>query len=258
MTLSEDFENAGRLFFRLDDDSCRALCKDYIPYLDRSHTPTYRKWLAEREETGITQARFAQKHGINFGSQVRNEIEAARIENENRLQAAFDEFVHWHKDEIYKAQCDAILMMNKQDDEQDAKNKRDEELANSAARQKWQDSIRQYLDGQEVAMNTGYKGAEGKINRLLAIGYKVKCASGNMVFLYYDGGEKPCAEDIESIFPFKFEYKPKNLSRLYGIVLPKRICGVQIPHDLHLKGYEYPEYKHRCSVLTMTKGVERQ
>lgn len=230
----------------LDDESKRRLYPEYKFHCGRQFTPTYQRWKKENCETNMTQKEFSEKENIDFNKCVTAELYSLRKENEDNLQSAFDSFVKSHKDEIFKAQCYAIkkLVAEKKKFHEAVEQKKNEQKNN--AWREYCESIRQYVDGKDVAVSTLKNDNNlSFINNLLKVGYKVRCASAGMVFLYFDGEKKPIVKQIEHFIPF--EYKPKEIRMAipYSLSISNQIIeidGVKMRGAWRLLGYEYPDY----------------
>lgn len=238
------FDFNGRI--RLDDESIRALYPEFILNTDyKNISPTYLKWKKENEETGITQRDFLEKNGLgkysNFFSTCQKEADSLCEKQYEELQRRFDAFVKEHKDEIYKAQIEAIKASeeaNKKDEEEWEKEK---ELKRKNARFEYERGLIQYRNGSDIALSTLKENDNlDLINQLLTLGYSVKCASASMVFLTWEHEEKPSMGELEKIFPFEYE-EPRERGLFTRCVMTERVCGVMIDSDYHLLGYEYPK-----------------
>lgn len=224
---------------RLDEESVKALYPEYEFNWGYRNSNTYNEWKSEHEKSGITQKQFLSEKGWTqgmFRSKVASEVSFFHGKQEQELQERFDSFVAENKEEIYKAQCDAIKDSN-------AKYKKQKEEIQIEARKGYEERVRQYLDGNDLAVSTLQKDDNVDfLNKLLRIGYKVRCSSASIVFLYFDGAKKPTVEQMEKIIPFEQEDKSYKKPRFYpAIYITARIKGVSIPFHYHLSGYEYPK-----------------
>ena len=242
MKLSKEngFDFVG--YIRLDDKSIKALYPEFMLNADyQKLSPTYLKWKNENEETGITQRNFRIKYGLgtNFYKICKKEVEKICEKQYEELQRRFDAFVKEHKDEIYKAQIEAIKASeNKKRKEEWEKEK---ELKRKNARLEYEQGLIQYRNGSDIALSTlKEKNNLDLINQLLILGYSVKCASASMVFLTWEHKEKPSMTELEKIFPF--EYEEPDVRRFFSIrCITEPVCGVTIDSCYHLLGYEYPK-----------------
>ena len=231
----------------LDDESIKALCPEFkeIPYKDYSQSPTYQEWQKAKEERGISQTNWAKENGIkNFYKVVNGEIYEKQVEREKKVYNAFCVFVEAHKKEIFEKQVKA---WNKEFDEKEKlKNRRLEiiEEAKLKALEKWREECLQFTDGRELAIEDKYCRF---INKLLSVGYKVKCASKDVVYLYWDKSEKMTDEQAEQLKPFQFDEKTVDFREItnHGFFITptvetERINGVLVKKNWFLKGFEYP------------------
>lgn len=226
------FDFNGRI--RLDNESINALYPEFSLNTDyKKISPTYLKWKKENEETGITQHDFFNKYELgkhdNFYSFCKREAESLCKKQYEELQRRFDAFVKEHKDEIYKAQIEAIKASEKA-----------KELKRKNARFEYEQGLIQYRNGSDIALSTLKEDNNlDLINQLLTLGYSVKCANASMVFLTWENEEKPSMAELEEIFPFK-QVVPRE-RRFTKHIMTERVCGVVIDSDYHLLGYEYPK-----------------
>lgn len=248
---------------RLDDESIKALYPEFLLNTDyKNISPTYLKWKKENEETGITQNDFKEKYGLNknsynFQAICKKEVESICQKQYEELQRRFDAFVKEHKDEIYKAQIEAIKASEnenkkrKEEIEKENKKRKEEmekenELKRKNARFEYERGLIQYRNGSDIALSTLKENNNlGLINQLLTLGYSVKCASASMVFLTWEHKENPSITELEKIFPFEYEEPDVEEPDERGF-FPIRyktepVCGVVIDSDYHLLGYEYPK-----------------
>lgn len=247
---------------RLDDASIKALYPEFMLNTDyQKLSPTYLKWKKENEETGITQEDFKEKYGLgkysNFYSICKKEVEPIRKKQYEELQRRFDAFVKEHKDEIYKAQIEAIKAsenenkkrkeeMEKENKKRKEKWEKENELKRKNARFEYERGLIQYRNGSDIALSTlKEKNNLDLINQLLILGYSVKCASASMVFLTWEHKEKPSMTELEKIFPFEYEepdVEEPDVRRFFSIrCTTEPVCGVTIDSCYHLLGYEYPK-----------------
>lgn len=230
---------------RLDDESIKALYPEFLLNADyQKLSPTYLKWKKENEETGITQHDFLNKYELgkneNFYSFCKKEADSLCKKQYEELQRRFDAFVKEHKDEIYKAQIEAIKASEKANKKAEEEWEKEKELKRKNARLEYERGLIQYRNGSDIALSTlKEKNNLDLINQLLTLGYSVKCASASMVFLTWENEEKPSMTELEKIFPFEYE-EPRG-RRISSRVMTERVCGVMIDSDCHLLGYEYPK-----------------
>lgn len=260
------FDFNGRI--RLNGESIKALYPEFLLDTDyRNLSPTYLKWKKENEETGITQREFREKYRLgNQGSfylLCNKEAESLCKKQYDELQRRFDAFVKEHKDEIYKAQIEAIEASEKktkkakEEWEKETKKAKEErekekELKRKNARFEYERGLTQYRNGSDIALSTLEENNNlDLINQLLSLGYSVKCASASMVFLTWGHEEKPSMAELEKIFPFEYEENPFEAdakkstyfvpASFYPIhCMTEPVCGVVIDSDYHLLGYDYP------------------
>jgi hypothetical protein len=203
------------------------------------------KWKKENEETGITQNDFKEKYGLNknsytFHTICLKEAESICKKQYEELQRRFDAFVKEHKDEIYKAQIEAIKAGEKANKKAKEEWKKEKELKRKNARFEYERSLIQYRNGSDIALSTLKENDNlDLINQLLTLGYSVKCASASMVFLTWEQEKKPFMAELEKIFPFEYEEPRERIFTKH--FLTERVCGVVIDSDYHLSGYEYPK-----------------
>jgi len=234
---------------RLDDESIKALYPEFLLNADyQKLSPTYLKWKKENEETGITQNDFREKYGLNknsynFHAICKREADSLCEKQYEELQRRFDAFVKGHKNEIYKAQIEAIKASEKANKKAEEEWEKEKELKRKNARLEYEWGLIQYRNGSDIALSTLKENNNlDLINQLLSLGYSVKCASASMVFLTWEHEENPSIAELEKIFPFKYEEPIKR--RLFPTrVMAERVCGVMIDSDYHLLGYEYPKDK---------------
>ena len=233
-------------FIRLDDKSIKALYPEFMLNADyQKLSPTYLKWKKENEETGITQRNFSGKYGLgtksNLYSICQKEVEQICKKQNEELQRRFDAFVKEHKDEIYKAQIEAIKASEKENKKRKEEMEKENELKRKNARFEYERGLIQYRNGSDIALSTlKEKNNLDLINQLLILGYSVKCASASMVFLTWEHKEKPSMTELEKIFPF--EYEEPDVRRFFSIrCITEPVCGVTIDSCYHLLGYEYPK-----------------
>lgn len=230
---------------RLDDESIRALYPEFLLTTDyKNISPTYLKWKKENEETGITQRDFLEKYGLgkysNFFSICQKEADSLCKKQYEELQRRFDAFVKEHKDEIYKAQIEAIKASENANKKVVEEWEKEKELKRKNARFEYEQWLIQYRNGSDVALSTLKENDNlDLINQLLTLGYSVKCASASMVFLTWEHEEKTSMAELEKIFPFEYEEPRERIFTKH--FLTERVCGVMIDSDYHLLGYEYPK-----------------
>ena len=237
------FDFNGRI--RLDDESIKALYPEFFLNTDyQKISPTYLKWKKENEETGITQYDFWNKYGLgkqgSFYSLCKKEAEPLCEKQYEELQRRFDAFVKEHKDELYKAQIEAIKASKKANKKAVEEWEKEKELKRKNARLEYERGLIQYRNGSDIALSTLKENNNLElINQLLTLGYSVKCASASMVFLTWEHEENPSIAELEKIFPFEYE-EPRE--RLFTrCVKTEPVCGVMIDFCYHLLGYEYPK-----------------
>ena len=237
------FDFNGRI--RLDDESIKALYPEFPLDMDyRKISPTYLKWKKENEKTGITQHDFRDKYGLgnqgSFYSRCQKETYPIFEKAEEELQRRFDAFVKGHKDEIYKAQIEAIKEGERATRKKKEEWEKEKELKRKNARFEYEQGLIQYRNGSDIALSTLKENNNLElINQLLTLGYSVKCASASMVFLTWEHEEKPSMAELEKIFPF--EYEEPEIGVYACRYLTEPVCGVVIDSDYHLLGYEYPK-----------------
>lgn len=237
------FDFNGRI--RLDDESIKALYPEFSLNTDyQKISPTYLKWKKENEETEITQRDFLNKYGLGkqgpFYSLCKKEAEPLCKKQYEELQRRFDAFVKEHKDEIYKAQIEAIKEGERATRKKKEEWEKEKELKRKNARFEYEQGLIQYRNGSDIALSTLKENANlGLINQLLTLGYSVKCASASMVFLTWEREENPSMAELEKIFPFEYEEPEIGVYACHYLTEP--VCGVVIDSDYHLLGYEYPE-----------------
>lgn len=230
---------------RLDDESIKALYPEFLLNADyQKLSPTYLKWKKENEETGITQHDFLNKYELGkqgtFYSFCKKEAESLCKKQYEELQRRFDAFVKEHKDEIYKAQIEAIKASEKANKKAEEEWEKEKELKRKNARLEYEWGLIQYRNGSDIALSTLKENNNlDLINQLLSLGYSVKCASASMVFLTWEHEENPSIAELEKIFPFEYE-EPRG-RRFSSRVMTERVCGVVIDSCYHLLGYEYPK-----------------
>lgn len=231
---------------RLDDESIKALYPEFLLNADyQKLSPTYLKWKKENEETGITQNDFREKYGLNknsynFHAICKKEADSLCKKQYEELQRRFDAFVKEHKDEIYKAQIEAIKASEKANKKAEEEWEKEKELKRKNARLEYEWGLIQYRNGSDIALSTLKENNNlDLINQLLSLGYSVKCASASMVFLTWEHEENPSIAELEKIFPFEYE-EPRG-RRFSSRVMTERVCGVVIDSCYHLLGYEYPK-----------------
>jgi hypothetical protein len=231
---------------RLDDKSIKALYPEFFLNTDyQKLSPTYLKWKKENEETGITQLHFIFKYGFgtqsNFYQICKKEAEKICKKQYEELQRRFDAFVKEHKDEIYKAQIEAIKASENENKKRKEEMEKENELKRKNARFEYERGLIQYRNGSDIALSTlKEKNNLDLINQLLILGYSVKCASASIVFLTWEHKEKPSMTELEKIFPF--EYEEPDVRRFFSIrCTTEPVCGVVIDSCYHLLGYEYPK-----------------
>ena len=245
---------------RLDDASIKALYPEFILNTDyQKLSPTYLKWKNENEERRITQRNFRIKYGLgtNFYQICKKEADSFCEKQYEELQRRFDAFVKEHKDEIYKAQIEAIKAsenenkkrkeeMEKENKKRKEKWEKENELKRKNARFEYERGLIQYRNGSDIALSTlKEKNNLDLINQLLILGYSVKCASASMVFLTWEHKENPSMTELEKIFPFEYEEPDVEEPDERGFFLiryeTEPVCGVVIDSCYHLLGYEYPK-----------------
>ena len=231
---------------RLDDESIKALYPEFFLNTDyQKLSPTYLKWKKENEETGITQHDFKEKYGLNknsynFHAICKKEAESICEKQYEELQRRFDAFIKEHKDEIYKAQIEAIKASENANKKAVEEWEKERELKRKNARFEYERGLIQYRNGSDIALSTLKENNNLElINQLLTLGYSVKCASASMVFLTWEQEEKPFMAELEKIFPF--EYEEPRVRIFTKHFLTERVCGVMINSEYHLLGYEYPK-----------------
>ena len=260
MKLSKEngFDFVG--YIRLDDKSIKALYPEFILNADyQKLSPTHLKWKKENEETGITQRNFRIKYGLgtNFYQICKKEADSFCEKQYEELQRRFDAFVKEHKDEIYKAQIEAIKAsenenkkrkeeMEKENKKRKEKWEKENELKRKNARFEYERGLIQYRNGSDIALSTlKEKNNLDLINQLLILGYSVKCASASMVFLTWEHKENPSMTELEKIFPFEYEEPDVEEPDVRGFFsircTTEPVCGVIIDSCYHLLGYEYPK-----------------
>lgn len=278
MYLSKEngFDFVGRI--RLDDESLKALYPEFLLETEyQKISPTYLKWKKENEETGIRQHDFLKKYGLKkisykFAVICKKEAETLCKKQYEELQRRFDAFVKEHKDEIYKAQIEAIKASEKAQIEENKaiekankeaveKWEKEKELKRKNARLDYEQSLIQYRNGCDIALSTLKENDNlNLINQLLNMGYSVKCASASMVFLTWEREENPSMSELEKIFPFKYEvpwevsFSPARpyVTRHFKT---EPVCGVVIDSDYHLLGYDYPNIN--SDQLVFKRGVKK-
>lgn len=237
------FEFNGRI--RLADESINALYPEFSLNTDyQKISPTYLKWKKENEETGITQHDFWNKYELgkqgNFYSFCKKEADSLCEKQYEELQRRFDAFVKEHKDEIYKAQIEAIKEGERATRKKKEEWEKEKELKRKTARLEYEQGLIQYRNGSDIALSTLKENNNLElINQLLTLGYSVKCASASMVFLTWEREENPSIAELEKIFPF--EYEEPKIGVYACRYLTEPVCGVVIDSDYHLLGYEYPK-----------------
>lgn len=238
------FDFNGRI--RLDDESIKALYPEFLLNMDyKNISPTYLKWKKENEETGITQNDFKEKYGLNknsynFHAICQKEAESFCEKRYKELQRRFDAFIKEHKDEIYKAQIEAIKASEKANKKAEEEWEKEKELKRKNARFEYEQGLIQYRNGSDIALSTLKENNNlDLINQLLTLGYSVKCASASMVFLTWEHEENPSMAELEKIFPFEYEEPRRRIFTNH--FQTERVCGVMIDSDYHLLGYEYPK-----------------
>lgn len=229
---------------RLDDESIKALYPEFLLTTDyKNISPTYLKWKKENEETGITQSDFLEKYGLgkySFFSNCQKEADLLCKKQYEELQRRFDAFIKEHKDEIYKAQIEAIKASENANKKAVKEWEKEKELKRKNARFEYEQSLIQYRNGSDIALSTLKENDNlDLINQLLTLGYSVKCASASMVFLTWEQEEKPFMAELEKIFPFEYEEPRERIFTKH--FLTERVCGVMINSKYHLLGYEYPK-----------------
>ena len=230
---------------RLDDESIKALYPEFPLNMDyREISPTYLKWKKENEETGITQHDFRDKYGLgnqgSFYSRCQKETYPIFEKAGDELQRRFDAFVKEHKDEIYKAQIEAIKASEKANKKAEEEWEKEKELKRENARFEYERGLIQYRNGSDIALSTLKENDNlDLINQLLTLGYSVKCASASMVFLTWEQEEKPFMAELEKIFPFEYEEPRERIFTKH--FLTERVCGVMINSEYDFLGYEYPK-----------------
>ena len=240
------FDCNGRI--HLDDESIKALYPEFFLNTDyKNISPTYLKWKKENEETGITQSDFFEKYGLgkysNFFSICQKEADSLCEKQYEELQRRFDAFVKEHKDEIYKAQIEAIKASENENKKREEEWEKEKELKRKNARFEYEKGLIQYRNGSDIALSTLKENNNlDLINQLLTLGYSAKCASASMVFLTWEHKEKPSMAELEKIFPFEYE-EPDGRGFFSIRCMTERVCGVVIDSDYHLLGYEYPKDK---------------
>lgn len=247
MKLSKEngFDFVG--YIRLDDKSIKALYPEFMLNTNyQKISPTYLKWKKENEETGITQNDFREKYGLNknrytFHAICQKEAEPLCKKQYDELQRRFDAFVKEHKDEIYKAQIEAIKASENKNKKRKEELEKEKELKRKNARFEYERGLIQYRNGSDIALSTlKEKNNLDLINQLLILGYSVKCASASMVFLTWEHKEKPSMTELEKIFPFEYE-EPDGRGFFSIRCTTEPVCGVIIDSCYHLLGYEYPK-----------------
>lgn len=242
MYLSKEngFDFVGRI--RLDDESIKALYPEFLLNADyQKISPTYLKWKKENEETGITQHDFVNKYEMRsrFYFTCKREAESLCKKQYEELQRRFDAFVKEHKDEIYKAQIEAIKEGERATRKKKEEWEKEKELKRKNARLEYEQGLIQYRNGSDIALSTLKENNNLElINQLLTLGYSVKCASASMVFLTWEREENPSIAELEKIFPF--EYEEPKIGVYACRYLTEPVCGVVIDSDYHLLGYDYP------------------
>lgn len=237
------FDFNGRI--RLDNESINALYPEFSLNTDyKKISPTYLKWKKENEETGITQHDFFNKYELgkhdNFYSFCKREAESLCKKQYEELQRRFDAFVKEHKDEIYKAQIEAIKASEKANKKAEEEWEKEKELKRKNARFEYEQGLIQYRNGSDIALSTLKEDNNlDLINQLLTLGYSVKCASASMVFLTWEYEEKPSMAELEKIFPFEYEEPRGRMFTKH--IMTEPVCGVVIDSNFHLLGYEYPK-----------------
>ena len=234
---------------RLDDASIKALYPEFILNTDyQKLSPTYLKWKNENEERRITQRNFRIKYGLgtNFYQICKKEADSFCEKQYEELQRRFDAFVKEHKDEIYKAQIEAIKASENENKKRKEKWEKENELKRKNARFEYERGLIQYRNGSDIALSTlKEKNNLDLINQLLILGYSVKCASASMVFLTWEHKENPSMTELEKIFPFEYEEPDVEEPDERGFFLiryeTEPVCGVVIDSCYHLLGYEYPK-----------------
>ena len=242
------FDFNGRI--RLDDESIKALYPEFLFTTDyKNISPTYLKWKKENEETGITQRDFLEKYGLgkysNFFKICQKEADSLCGKQYEELQRRFDAFIKEHKDEIYKAQIEAIKASENANKKAVKEWEKEKELKRKNARLEYEQGLIQYRNGSDIAISTLKENNNlDLINQLLTLGYSVKCASASMVFLTWEQEEKPFMAELEKIFPFEYEEPRERIFTKH--FLTERVCGVMINSEYHLLGYEYPKDESLC------------
>lgn len=234
---------------RLDDASIKALYPEFILNTDyQKLSPTYLKWKNENEERRITQRNFRIKYGLgtNFYQICKKEADSFCEKQYEELQRRFDAFVKEHKDEIYKAQIEAIKASENENKKRKEEMEKENELKRKNARFEYERGLIQYRNGSDIALSTlKEKNNLDLINQLLILGYSVKCASASMVFLTWEHKENPSMTELEKIFPFEYEEPDVEVPDERGFFLiryeTEPVCGVVIDSCYHLLGYEYPK-----------------
>jgi hypothetical protein len=238
------FDFNGRI--RLDDESIKALYPEFPLNEDyQKLSPTYLKWKRENEETGITQGDFLGKYGLETGNKFYTicKKEAASLfeKQYEELQRRFDAFIKEHKDEIYRAQIEAIKASENRNKKRKEEWEKEKELKRKNARFEYERGLIQYRNGSDIALSTLKENDNlDLINQLLTLGYSAKCASASMVFLTWEHKEKPSMAELEKIFPFEYE-EPDGRGFFSIRCKTEPVCGVVIDSDYHLSGYEYPK-----------------
>ena len=185
----------------------------------------------------MSQKEFAKQYGYEtvnkFNSAVQRELKEVDKKRDDELKRRFNIFIKEHREEIYKSQVKAIEQTEIETKKLVAEKEQEQ-------RKKWEEENAQYLNGCNVAISTLKKEDNiDLINTLFKLGYVVKNASASMVFLELPQGKQITQEMLEQYFPFKFDndygrYVKRHIS-------PDRVCGVLVPQEWHLEGFEYPE-----------------
>ena len=218
---------------RLDDKSIKVLYPEYFSFTKDNSSPTYIKYI----ESNLSQKEFAKQYGYEtvnkFNSAVQRELKEVDKKRDDELKRRFNIFIKEHREEIYKAQVKAIEQTEIETKKLVAEKEQEQ-------RKKWEEENAQYLNGCNVAISTLKKEDNiDLINTLFKLGYVVKNASASMVFLELPQGKQITQEMLEQYFPFKFDNDYGRCFKRH--VSPDRVCGVLVPQEWHLEGFEYPE-----------------
>lgn len=241
---------SGSLFSRLDDESIKAVMPEFDFNVGcKEASETWKKWKKENETTGITQTEFSKKYNIvNLQGVFKSECLRKSSDQEKELQKRMNVFISENKEEIYNAQVAAINLTNQATKEYNKKRKEQKEQQEEEHFNKYKETVSQYLEGHDLAISTLAKDdTKDFINLLLKNGYKVRCASASLVFLYYDAEEKLTLEQVQKIVPYEPLYNGYDRYTTHYKYSPtylmEPVKGVRIPVEAHFIDKEYPRYE---------------